>query len=101
MDNISNLFAPIMVIGTIMALIFAAGALWNSIARRRLLEQADRDADGEERIKFKPMPDAPAKHEKKAPTSTSSETPLFRQIGPTGMAKDEPASEENGLYVWE
>lgn len=105
MNSISHLFAPIMVIGTIMALIFAAGALWNSISRRRLLMEAERD-EAEDDIKFTPPPSSPLK----PPTEVSVPPPepekkksgaLFRQIGTAGVVQAKSAAGEHDLYVWE
>ncbi len=104
----TTIFTPIMVIGTILALIFAAGALWNSLARRKHLALTDPDTEKEERIVFKPMPDAPPTEtdvdDAPAPKSKAphAHTPLFRQVRPTGVVESgraEPDEEE--LYVWE
>lgn len=107
MSSISHLFAPIMVIGTIMALIFAAGALWNSISRRRLLMEAELD-EAEDEIKFTPPPTTPV-----SPPVSMSPTParpepeakksgaLFRQIGTAGVVQTKSVAGDRDLYVWE
>lgn len=104
MSSISHLFAPIMVIGTIMALIFAAGALWNSISRRQLLIEAERDEE-EDEIKFTPPPPTPTSAPVSAPPSPKPEEKpsgsLFRQIGPAGVVQSKSSVDENELYVWE
>lgn len=93
-----------MVIGTILALIFAGGALWNSISRRRILNQSALAEEKEERIFFKPIPSSAASQQEK-PENASPEgplPPLFRQIGSSGvLSSEESADEEEDLYVWE
>ncbi len=105
MDDITHLFAPIMVIGTILALIFAGGALWNSISRRRILSQSAMADEKEERIFFKPIPSsAPASQQEKPDNAAPDGTlpPLFRQMGASGvLSSEESADEEEDLYVWE
>ena len=98
-----------MVIGTIMALIFAAGALWNSISRRRLLMEAEMDEE-EDDIKFTPPPPTPATPAPAAPAPTPEPPPepepkktgaLFRQIGTAGVVQTKAATDGHDLYVWE
>ena len=100
MDGIANLFAPIMVIGTIMALIFATGALWNSISRRRLYVQSQL-AEEEEKIVFRPPTEQTVEQVKETPPPPEPATAVFRQMGPTGKLSDDPVDEEDDLYVWE
>jgi hypothetical protein len=105
LENIDHLFAPIMVIGTIMALIFAAGAMWNSIARRRLQTFAD-ELETEEELTFRPPPETPRKVVEQEPspedeTKTTNTKPIFRQIGAAGQVQQRTIIDENELYVWE
>ena len=106
MENLSVYFGPIMVIGSILAAIFGAGALWNSIMRKRLIRTHQLEDD---EMTFRPptpeeiaAPPAPAT----PPASTPLVPPapavsLFRQIGPTGITPDAPAKSKEALYVWE
>lgn len=106
MESMSSLFTPIMVIGTILAMIFAAGAFWNSLARRRSLEQAE-PAAAEEKIVFKPMPTSPpspsAPSAASAPPPKPTAEPLFRQVRPSGVVESSnvQADDEDEMYVWE
>ncbi len=104
----SEIFTPIMVIGTILALIFAAGALWTSLSRHRAASSAKAASD-EDRIVFKPMPSvAPEINADAAPDenatdkSASNAPPLFRQVRPPGNGA--PANDRLGVedvYAWE
>jgi hypothetical protein len=92
------------VIATILSMIFAAGALWNSIARRRHEARiAKAMQPPEEMIKFKPMPStAPAASPAITRQPRQSTPPqLFRQIRPTGEIEDEVFQEDEDMYVWE
>lgn len=106
------------VIATILSMIFAAAALWNSIARRRHEAQmARRDAEETEKFSFKPMPSGPAissqpipsrsthpsahPGRKAAPAAGTPPVPLFRQIRPTGEVEAEKHPEDEDMYVWE
>lgn len=97
------------IIATILAMIFAAGALWNSITRRRHLEALQRSEKPEEdRISFRP-PEAvwsgPSHAADKGVSPPVASSPyLFRQIRPGGEI-DDPVPDGRGsdedLYVWE
>lgn len=94
-----------MVIGTIMALIFAAGAMWNSIARRRLQMVAD-DQETEEELTFRPPPETPRQILEQEPSPEekpikTNPKPIFRQIGAAGKVQQRAITDENELYVWE
>lgn len=98
------------VIATVLALIFAAGAIWNSIVRRRHADELARrnqPEEEEERIVFRPMPDAPASSQ--SPTRSTQPSPaapssqLFRKVR-LGSEVEEPVLEphrEGVTYVWE
>ena len=104
----SEIFTPIMVIGTILALIFAAGALWTSLSRHRAASNAKAASD-EDRIVFKPMPSvAPeinadaASDDPPAENRVANTPPLFRQVRPPGNRaplNDRPGEED--AYAWE
>jgi len=106
------------VIATVLSMIFAAAALWNSIARRRHEAQmALRNEPETEKFSFKPMPSSPAisnhpnasRHSHapnpaRKPALDAAPTPpapLFRQIRPTGEIEDEQHPEDEDMYVWE
>ena len=106
------------VIATILSMIFAAAALWNSVVRRRHeAEMAKRLEPEKEKIKFKPAPASPlvsshphaSVHSSVHATSRNSDpspqksTPpqLFRQVRPSGEVEDEVFQEDEDMYVWE
>lgn len=107
------------VIATVLSMIFAAAALWNSIARRRHeAAMALRNEPEAEKFSFKPMPSTPAatrhpnasRHAgshpqspaKKADPPAESTAPLlFRQIRATGDIEEEHYPEDEDMYVWE
>lgn len=112
------------VIATILSMIFAAAALWNSIARRRHEARMARLLEPEpEKIKFKPAPSTPAvsthphapsrtnAHPHHGPPRSAAKSPepppsaapapLFRQVRPTGEVEDEAYPEDDDMYVWE
>lgn len=105
----SEYFGPIMVIGSILAAIFASGAIWNSIVRRRLL-RAHLIEEEAEQMTFSPPPTVPmALPTPIAPPTPAPEEParpapvtsLFRQIGPTGDIPESSIQDKEELYVWE
>lgn len=106
MESLSVYFGPIMVIGSILAAIFGAGAFWNSIMRKRLIKTHRLEED---EMTFRPptpeemaAPPAPAVLPASAPLVPSAPAvSLFRQIGPTGIAPDASAKSKEDLYVWE
>ncbi len=111
MNALANLIAPIMVIGTILALIFAMAALWNSMHRRRIIAAAQEEND--QPFSFRPPPeqpvDEPPKPAPAKPTAVKPPTdkpaaagePLFRQITRAGGVPEHPVEPEGDLYVWE
>lgn len=116
MNALANLIAPIMVIGTILALIFAMAALWNSMHRRRIIAAAQEEND--EPFSFRPPPEQPVNETptpspatptaaKPAAVKPSTDKPaatgepLFRQITRAGGIPEHPVEPEGDLYVWE
>ncbi|MCA1807938.1 MAG: hypothetical protein ABR497_00365 [Kiritimatiellia bacterium] len=101
-----NMLTATGVIATILSLIFAAAAIWNSRVRRNQMEQAKRSDQPEiGAINFAPMP--PPTHEPAAGTKHAPKQPasppqaLFRQVKPgTGTPVDVDIEKDN-LYVWE
>ncbi|MCC5844506.1 MAG: hypothetical protein JJU05_09665 [Verrucomicrobia bacterium] len=106
------------VIATILSMIFAAAAMWNSIARRRHeARMAELQEPETEKLKFRPAPSSPAvsthpnntsRHShphappKPSPPAAEPGPPsLFRQIRPTGEVEDEQYPEDEDMYVWE
>lgn len=107
MDALSNLIAPIMVIGTILAIIFALAALWNSVNRRKIIAAAQSE---EESITFRPPPADPVPDKSEATPRTATPKPapaaskggsLFRQVTRAGGMAEDPVEPEGDLYVWE
>ncbi len=107
MDALSNLIAPIMVIGTILAIIFALAALWNSVNRRKIIAAAQSE---EETLTFRPPPAEPIPE--KPPVAPPKPTPeskpaaatggsLFRQVTRAGGVPEDPVEPKGDLYVWE
>lgn len=108
MNEMPPLFTPVMVIGSILSLIFAAGALWNSISRKRHQAMLEHAENKEEKIVFKPMPaNAPSRETSSAAASTSGKArqtasqQLFRQIRPTGAVESEVVRRDEDPFVWE
>ncbi len=108
MNEMPQLFTPVMVIGSILSLIFAAGALWNSISRKRHLAMLEQAENKEEKIVFKPMPANAPPRETASGTGTGSgaarrtaSQQLFRQIRPTGAVESEVVRRDEDPFVWE
>ena len=102
------------VIATILSLIFASAAIWNSHVRRKHLESmyaAKNPAPASKAPKFVMPTDAlPAAPANKAPPPPPSPPPpqpsppqaLFRKIIPDGAHVDaDDSSKKDNLYVWE
>ncbi len=107
------------VIATILSMIFAAAALWNSMARRRHEARMAQLKEPEpEKIKFRPAPSSPvasthpntSRHthphapSRAAASAPETDTPtpsLFRQVRPTGEVEHEQFPEDEDMYVWE
>lgn len=103
------------VIATILSMIFAAAAMWNSMARRRHEAVMARQQEPEpEKFAFRPPPQAPSATQhpavsthphapsKKAPPEPAPQTPsLFRQVRPSGDVEENAFPEDEELYVWE
>lgn len=116
MDDLAQLVTPMMVIASVLSLIFAAGAMWNSIARKRHLAALEKAEKQEEKIVFKPLPSHPAvveaghghghAHHTSPASGTSpgrktSSHSLFRQVQPSGTVESETNRPGNDPYVWE
>ncbi len=97
-------FTPIMVIGAVLSTIFAAGALWNSLSRRKIEARSETSKHKEEKIVFKPMPSSAPARDSAAGGASADRTPaqpLFRQIRPTGAVETETDRDDDDAYVWE
>lgn len=102
------------VIATVLSLIFAAGAILNSRARRKNLGETEAEASSAaDNMKFKMPPiAAPAGLEQAAPSVANPPRPsvdsashppqaLFRQVRPRGAVDGDDGTVEDTLYVWE
>jgi len=101
----SNALTVTGVIATILSVIFAFAAMWNSRVRRRHLERLRNSENrASQRLSFRSVVDHPSparpNHLPPAPEPTKA-APVFRQLGPHGDAS--PAAGDTGEsgYVWE
>jgi len=109
-DMNSDLLGTTGVIATILSVIFALAALWNSRQRKLHLRQMEQENKKEEKMHFRPPPSSPIasahpsvsslRHSGQDKTA-SEKSVLFRQIRPTGEVESEIIDSGEELYVWE
>ncbi len=106
----SDLLGTTGVIATILSVIFALAALWNSRQRQMHVRQMEMENKKEEKMHFRPPPSSPIASAHPGVSSlrqttrekiSAEKAVLFRQIRPTGEVESEVIDNEEELYVWE
>lgn len=88
------------VIATILSVVFAVAAFWNSHIRRKHMERLSKQTEQNAmpHVNFKPVPANTPPPPK--PLEDKS-APIFRQFGPHGDLVASQPEEDNNQYVWE
>lgn len=99
------------VIATILSVIFALAAYWNSRQRALHHDRLEKERKPQESLHFRPPPATPLattppakpslRQTARDPAPSPDKPLLFRQIRPTGEFESDDTDEQDDLYVWE